>query len=423
MRLTAGRRARLAITVRCLSYLPGALLFCCSPLLAQTNTASKPIRIVFRFDDASATSDTRMETRLIEAFREHRMCCTWSVIPCPSLAAKGELFAEAARAGVLEIALHGYSHKGNGVQKGSEFAGLSYEDQLQRIRKGKEVLEAELRLPGPVSLFVPPWNSYDANTVRALEAAQFRCLSADPAGPSCSSTAPALLPCTCSIAGVQRAVRAARAAADPNPVIVVLFHAYDLREVNDRLGVATFDQFGETLRWLARQPDVKVVPMSEVSDLSRERYLANQRMHARLRWLPRKLRVHMPYSLVFLSAEGARNVRHMERLRLAILYGGVYGSFMLAAGTTAFAAAYVVFARRPGLPSRLLWLSGPVLLAGSLLWAFHGGHFSGRIRVLAAVLGAMAWCAGLRTAKRWCKTPLFARRPVGASYSTQDQNR
>lgn len=164
----------------------------------------------------------------------------------------------------------------------------------------------------------------------------------------------------------------------------------------------TFDQFIEKLQWLTLQQDVRIVPMSEVSDLSSERYLANQRIQTGLRWLPRTLHPHS--SLVFLCKEGARNIRHPGRLRLV----GYYGGLMLAVGAVAFFAANIVFAKWPGLALRLLWLSGPVLLVCSLVWAFHRGYFGGRIRMLVAILAACAWCTGICAVKIRRKTPLFA---------------
>jgi len=315
---------------------------------------------------------------------------------------KANLFGDAARMGVLEIALHGYSHKTNGLRERgkSEFAGLAYEDQLQKIQEGKKSLEAQLGLT--ISVFVPPWNSYDGNTLRALEATQFRCLSASRSGWADSSTALIFLPCTCPITAVQEAVIAARTAPCHNPVIVVLFHAYDFREHNEKLGVITFDQFIETLQWLTRQNDVRIVPMREVSDLSSERYLANQRIQNGLRWLPRTLHPHS--SLVFLSKEGARNIRYLGRLRLI----GFYSGLMFAVGAVAFFVAVIVSAKWPGLVLRLLWLSGLVLLVCSLVWAFQRGHFGGRIRMLVAILAACAWCMGLCAAMIWRKKPLFA---------------
>ncbi|MCP4613230.1 MAG: DUF2334 domain-containing protein [Planctomycetes bacterium] len=384
------------------------LLFCCSSLMAKTNMASRQLCVGFRFDDPSATSNTEIEARLIEAFREHNMCCTWAIIPFKGGQLpmnKARLFGDAARAGVLEIALHGYDHLNNGLQerRKSEYVNLAYEDQLWKIQEGKKSLETQLGLS--ISVFVPPWNSYDNNTLRALEATQFRCLSANRWGWADSSTALDFLPVTCSIAAVKDAVIAARAAPGPNPVIVVGFHAYDFREYNEKLGVITFDQFIETLQWLTRQQDVRVVPMSKVSDQSSERYLANQRILKGIRWLPRMLH---PHSLkVFLckeGAQGARHIKHVGRLRLV----GFYGGLILSVGAVAFFAAVIVSAKWPGLALRLLWLSGPVLLVCSLFWAFQRGHFGGRIRMLVAILAACAWCMGFCAAKiRW-KKPLFA---------------
>ena len=183
---------------------------------------------------------------------------------------------------------------------------------------------------------------------------------------------------------------------------MVLFHAFDFSEHNEKLGVITFDRFIETLQWLMRQQDVRIVPMSEVPDLSNERYLANHRIQRGIRWLPRRLHPHS--SWVYLCKEGARNIGHPGRLRLV----GFYGGLMLAMGAVAFSATDVVFAKWPGLASRLLWLSGPVLLVCSLVWAFHRGHFGGRIRMLVAILAACAWCMGICVAKIRRKTQFFA---------------
>ncbi len=412
---TNKERTWMALDRKCQLYILLPLLFCCSPIIAKMDMASKQICVVFRFDDPSATSNTEIETRLIEAFREYRMCCTWAVIPFPSARGsynpqtgqpwpidKARLFGDAARAGVLEIALHGYSHQTNGLQERgkSEFAGLAYKDQLQKIQEGKKSLEAQLELS--ISVFVPPWNSYDGDTLRALEATQFHCLSAGGSGWADSSTALAFLPCTSSILAVKDVVIAARAAPGHNPVIVVLFHAYDFREHNAKRGVITFDQFIETLQWLTLQQDVRILPMSEVSDLSSERYLANQRIQKGLRWLPRTLHPHS--SKIFFCKEGARNIRHLGRLRLV----GFYGGLMLAVGTVAFFAANIISAKWPGLALRLLWFSGPLLLMCSLVWAFHRGHFGSRIRMLVAILAACAWCMGICAAKIRRKTPFFA---------------
>lgn len=70
------------------------------------------------------------------------------------------------------VAVHGYRHRYDsrssgilGVSKRSEFAGHSYEEQLDRLNKGKQIFERE-RIR--VETFVAPSHSYDRNTLQAL---------------------------------------------------------------------------------------------------------------------------------------------------------------------------------------------------------------------------------------------------------------
>jgi peptidoglycan/xylan/chitin deacetylase (PgdA/CDA1 family) len=79
------------------------------------------------------------------------------------------------------IGMHGYQHvyvnkEGGvlGLHKGSEFAGLRYEEQREKLRMGKEVLARE-RLSTDV--FVAPGHAFDDTTVRALEDTGFRYIS------------------------------------------------------------------------------------------------------------------------------------------------------------------------------------------------------------------------------------------------------
>lgn len=72
------------------------------------------------------------------------------------------------------IALHGYEHvycnENGGILNAnpfSEFAGLSYEEQLEKITKGRE----ELQSKGiKVSFFMAPGHTFDENTLKALVA-------------------------------------------------------------------------------------------------------------------------------------------------------------------------------------------------------------------------------------------------------------
>lgn len=72
-----------------------------------------------------------------------------------------------------EIAQHGFSHDAlafvprlvDNVKSKSEFAGIPYEKQYERIKKGKEILESfGLR----ITTFAAPWHAFDINTLEAL---------------------------------------------------------------------------------------------------------------------------------------------------------------------------------------------------------------------------------------------------------------
>ena len=73
------------------------------------------------------------------------------------------------------IALHGYSHCCESVSGGinpvhnrSEFAGLKYEEQLEKIKKGYEILAGHGLDP---TYFFAPSHTYDENTLRTLQEA------------------------------------------------------------------------------------------------------------------------------------------------------------------------------------------------------------------------------------------------------------
>lgn len=80
-----------------------------------------------------------------------------------------------------DIAQHGYQHIYCSNVKGifsdrklSEFAGLSYENQVDKIRKGKEILEQNGII---TDIFVAPGHSFDVTTLRALKDCGFKYVS------------------------------------------------------------------------------------------------------------------------------------------------------------------------------------------------------------------------------------------------------
>lgn len=76
------------------------------------------------------------------------------------------------------IAQHGYTHQyvSNdsgilGINRRSEFAGIGFEEQLEKLRLGKEIMSTE-GVWQPV--FMAPAHSFDQNTIKALDELEFR---------------------------------------------------------------------------------------------------------------------------------------------------------------------------------------------------------------------------------------------------------
>ncbi len=363
----------------------------------------KEITVVLRYDDPSGKTPVEEITRLAEALRRHEMCCTVGVIPfaCagdshdpkeqsfhPLTEPIAEALAESAREGLFEIGLHGYSHQTNSRHTEgwfSEFKGLAYEEQLEKIAEGKNVLERMLGLS--VTTFIPPWNSYDANTVRALEAAEFRCLSANPIGTADAASSLLFAPATTSLGQLKDAVKEAREAPGSAPVVMALLHNYDFREVDAARGTMTYEQFSQTLQWLSRQNDVKVVRVGDLADATPRRYLDNRRLLRMRKLFPRFLPVESYWS-VHLSEEAALHVRRSMWLGLAVIYGA---EVLLAAGVS-FILAQFVSARGYRWAMKGILLLGPVLLLGGLVWTCQDGDFGAK--AILAVAGILGYCGG-----------------------------
>lgn len=147
------------------------------------------IKILIRIDDVCPTMNWQTFDRVMGFLDKYGVKALLGVIPdCqdPTLAIDEPRkdFWEFVR--VLQdnghtIAMHGYQHtfvtKADGIvtrNKISEFAGLSYDEQYNRIKRGKQIL---LQNGIKTDVFFAPAHSYDDNTLRALEANGFKYVS------------------------------------------------------------------------------------------------------------------------------------------------------------------------------------------------------------------------------------------------------
>ena len=255
--------------------------------------ASKEIIVIFRYDDFSSNSPDVVDNALIHAFAQQGVSCTFGVVPfvtagdyrdsnpCEEIAlteAKVQILKKAMANSAVDIALHGCNHRTNYKQPPhSEFYGLDYEVQLVKIRRGKEFMEG--KFGAPVTTFIPPWNSYDRNTLKALDKAGIDCISANRYGLAEKPLQLKYAPIVAETSDLKRAINSARKMNEA-PLIVVLIHPYDFTESGDSRAKISCIEFGNLLLWLSSQQDIKICSISQLLSqrvsLGGDRFIANR---------------------------------------------------------------------------------------------------------------------------------------------------
>ena len=258
------------------------------PGVLKSDNSGPPekITVCFRCDDFFA-SEGRPSGRLYETkkgiigiFRGNRIPLTIGVVPNVhnSLSGYGipyrrltasdpvaALLREVRDDPLFEIALHGLTHAPNAYSKVSEWIGLSAATQTAGIEKGKRML---LDAMGYYDLktFIPPWNSFDLNTLRALKANGLENLSGDTGivrnKPFAARNRDErkyfgvrMIPATCGLAELDEAIKLAEAGPSAQ-IIVVVFHPYDFREYRRGGTPVSFDLAGlDVLLKRIRQDD------------------------------------------------------------------------------------------------------------------------------------------------------------------------
>lgn len=150
--------------------------------------------IIFRLDDVSAIDSSRIYelNKILEYFLKEKIGLIFGVVPEISVNIRNEkenkvhkieeakgivgLISDHVKNSKAVIALHGLTHQKNSYQINSEFCGLSLFEQEQKIMRGKKILENEFLRE--IKLFIPPWNTFDQNTVLALNKSGIKYLSA-----------------------------------------------------------------------------------------------------------------------------------------------------------------------------------------------------------------------------------------------------
>lgn len=186
-------------------------------------------RILVRFDDICPTMNYVQWKYAVDLLDKYNIKPLIGVIPdCkdPDLQIEAEHLDFWNNIKTLQekgytIAMHGYQHVFDSHNKGivnnrygSEFAGHSLEIQIEKIKKGKKILNEHGIY---TDVFFAPAHSYDENTIKALAANGFKYMSDAKSSRPYEIDGLKLLPC--------------RASGCPNVskegIYTVVFHAHE----------------------------------------------------------------------------------------------------------------------------------------------------------------------------------------------------
>lgn len=257
------------------------------------------IDVAIRFDDPSVTSDHALERAILEVMKQHAVRATFAVIPyIQKQAIQAERvphLVAAHQAQLIEVAQHGFNHENHHGPAAipSEFSGLPHAAQIEKIIAGRIALGKVFA--HPMMGFVPPFNTFDAGTVDILVTQGFRYLSAGSEHGHHKIDPLALLPRTCQITELKKAVTEARRRPDGKLAIIPVMHHYDFKESGQADAPLTLPSFSALLLWLTQQADVRINTLSELSE--HHAIMVWRKATERARWLQRqhwRVRAHFP---------------------------------------------------------------------------------------------------------------------------------
>lgn len=269
------------------------------------------IRVAIRFDDPSATSHRGIDVGVLSALGDAGLMATIALIPFvrdqtgshPFDAINGAHILNAHKRGVIEVALHGHSHSSlNSGKHLSELASLSFEDQAAMLTAATGHLRAIFGSDA-VRGFVPPWNSYDAATLRALERLGFDYISAGDYHPPKYNGPLIAIPRTCQFVELESVISEMRKYSRFNPHLIAVMHHYDFHESGHNKSSMDLRGFASKLAWLAKQSDIEIMTIrgmvnasgSDVLNRISRRWFDAARLHWRLKErLPRHALLDAP---------------------------------------------------------------------------------------------------------------------------------
>lgn len=241
------------------------------------------ILVIFRYDDFSAISDLQLEEEILDFFNERNIGFTIGVVPfikknylseeapddlLPLTKAKESLLMEALQK-KCEIALHGFSHIPiKSYFRYSEFETSPLKKQISFIKQAKDYLENLLSIK--IKTFIPPFNSYDRNTIRALKLLNFKIISAGLWG-YIPFRGINMVPSTCTLDDFGHILNIARKFINFSPIIVILFHPFDFHDEKQNLDRVKINGFKQIIEQCLIQKDIQIVTVKKLVDILKGR--------------------------------------------------------------------------------------------------------------------------------------------------------
>lgn len=247
---------------------------------SENREKNDEINIIFRYDDTSVYTSNEVESKILTIFKEQHLSLSFAVIPyrCEGNpidtsvqnvielnTKKVNLLTPYVKDGTLDIVLHGYSHQTTSKDFWTEFENVSYQEQLDKIQKGKVLFEK--LFPQDITSFVPPYNTYDINTIKILESLHFNTLSANLDAPILKDSKLNFISNTITINKVDQAIKKAKGKGGVH-FIVVMFHEYNFTDIkmdNVEKPEITFNQLKSLLNTLKETKDINILSLNQAS--------------------------------------------------------------------------------------------------------------------------------------------------------------
>lgn len=329
--------------------------------VAQANQ----IKILLRYDDYSRNSPADVEQVLFETAKNVGIGVLVGVIPFPNSPypapgsgsmrlvadlnnAKVATLKKYSSDGTIEVAVHGFNHHNNATKgRNAEFSGLPESTQTQLLGIAKASLEAAMGLN--VKTFIPPFNSYDSETLTSLERNGYTLLSADIGGPTHPDSNLRLLPGGPYPYRLKNVVLSALSNNHTDALVIAIIHPYDIIESGEvlpdfRHGLQqiSLKKLQEDIHEIKQLPNVQFLSISELfqggEDLTQERFQANIKLKdsfvTRHRLIPDALGAY-PLTGLYYSKESAQNMYVLQLTAFMVQYVTLFLVVMLVTGVTA----------------------------------------------------------------------------------------